>query len=139
MNEQTRDALSALRDLINQALEGGTGTKPGNSQAGPSSGEEPASAKDRTVTIGDVAIAVPSDGSPTYYAKPNGGQAHIVVALDSEGKNLKTLEYVKRNSTRENISPKEFLKRWENELEGKAIRYLEPPITGGDQPKVAIA
>jgi hypothetical protein len=139
MNEQVREALSALRDLIDQSLDGGAGAKPGDSQAKPPSATDPAMAEDRTVTIEDVSITVPADGSPTYYAKPNGGHAHIVVALDSEGKKLKTLEYVKKNSTRADITPKDFLKRWKNELEGKAVRHLEPPSTGADQPNVSIS
>lgn len=139
MNEQARETLSALRDLIDQALGGEAAANPGNSHTQPSSGAGPGDTEDRTVTIGDVIIEVPADGSPTYYAKPNGGQAHIMVALDSEGNHLKTLEYVKRNSTREEISPKDFLKRWKNELEGKAVRYHKPPITGGDQPNVSIS
>jgi hypothetical protein len=140
MDQNARQAVIALRDLINRGLEDGSmfEVAPLPSPASPTGVSTGTSDLDyRKVAIGEVKFEAPADGSPTYYAKPNGGQAHLVVAVDFDNKKFTTLEYVDSNGKKKKIKEKEFLRCWNHLLEGKAVRRTDPPITGDQQPKVA--
>jgi hypothetical protein len=153
VHPHSRETLVILRDLIDEALaadQGGDAHQAQTDQrlivtdswpvkvsghATHSSLPEQAPANDaggadRIVTIGGVALEVPADGSPTYYAMPNGGKAHIVIAVDFANKEFTTLNHVRSDSVVIRLTPASFISRWKNDLGGMAVRRADPPITG---------